>query len=54
MKGKKLLADILSAAAVLAAMAVPVFAENKADWESNSDANVVVYGAGKNGTDVHT
>ncbi len=54
MKGKKLLDDILSAAAVLAAMAVHVFAENKAYWESNSDANVVVYGAGENGTDVHT
>lgn len=54
MKGKKLLDDILSAAAVLAVMAVPVFAENKADWESNSDANVVVYGAGESGTDVHT
>lgn len=54
MKGKKLLDDILSAAAVLAVMAVPVFAENRADRESNSDANVVVYGAGESGTDVHT
>lgn len=54
MKGKKLLADILSAAVVLTAMAIPVFAENKADRESNSDANVVVYGAGESGTDVHT
>ena len=48
MKGKKFLAGVLSAAMVLGTMALPVFAdgENTPDWQSASDATVVVYGIG--------
>ena len=50
MKGKKFLAGVLSAAMVLGTMALPVFAdgENTPDWQSASDATVVVYGIGGN------
>lgn len=53
MKGKKLLAGVLSAAMVLGTMAFPAFADEPGtaspDWDGNSKATVFAYGANTDG-----
>ena len=57
MKGKKLLAGVLSAAMVFGTMAFPVFADGEngtaPDWENNEGKNVVAYGVGENNKDIY-
>ena len=51
MKGKKLLAGVLSAAMVFGTMAFPVFADDapSADWDSEPTAKVFAYGTNSDG-----
>ena len=53
MKGKKLLAGVLSAAMVLGTMAFPAFADEPGtaspDWAGNSTATVFAYGTNTSG-----
>lgn len=45
MKGKKLLAGLISAAMVMGTMILPAFADESKtpDWDTNNEATVVAY-----------
>ena len=53
MKGKKLLAGLISAAMVMGTMILPAFADESKtpDWDANQNATVVAYGIGSEGND---
>ena len=48
MKGKKLLAGLISAAMVMGTMILPAFADESKipNWDANKEATVVAYGIG--------
>lgn len=53
MKGKKLLAGLISAAMVMGTMILPAFADESKipDWDANKEATVVAYGIGADSKD---
>ena len=53
MKGKKLLAGLISAAMVMGTMILPAFADESKipNWDANKEATVVAYGIGSEGND---
>ena len=53
MKGKKLLAGLISAAMVMGTMILPAFADESKtpNWDANNEATVVAYGLGSEGND---
>lgn len=53
MKGKKLLAGLISAAMVMGTMILPAFADESKtpNWDANNEATVVAYGIGSEGND---
>ena len=55
MKGKKLLAGLISAAMVMGTMILPAFADESKtpDWDANNEATVVAYGIGEESKDAY-
>ena len=55
MKGKKLLAGLISAAMVMGTMILPAFADESKipDWDANKEATVVAYGIGADSKDAY-